>query len=162
MIIRDETPEDTAAVRQLAAAAFGQVAEAELIEALRESGDAVISLVAEDNGQIVGHILLSRLQAPERCLGLAPVAVAPSRRNQGIGSDLVREGLAPAKRDGWQAVFVVGEPDYYGRFGFSAAAADKFETAYPKPYVLALDLAPGALHDRRGALRYASAFQALE
>jgi len=162
MIIRDVTPEDTATVRQVVAAAFGRVAEADLVEALRDSGDAVMSLVAGDEGQIVGHILFSRLQAPERCLGLAPVAVAPSRQTQGIGSDLIREGLARAKRDDWQAVFVVGEPGYYGRFGFSTAAADKFETAYPKPYVLALDFVPGALRDRTGALLYAPAFLALE
>jgi len=162
MILRDETPEDAAAVRQVVADAFSQAAEADLVEALRASGDAVISLVAEGDGEIVGHILFSRLQAPERCLGLAPLAVAPGRQNQGIGSALVREGLARAKRDGWQAVFVVGEPDYYGRFGFSAAAAAKFETAYPKPYVLALELVPNALTTRTGALLYALAFQALE
>jgi putative acetyltransferase len=141
MILRDETPEDAAAVRQVVADAFSQAAEADLVEALRASGDAVISLVAEDDGEI---------------------AVAPGRQNQGIGSALVREGLARAKRDGWQAVFVVGEPDYYGRFGFSAAAAAKFETAYPKPYVLALELVPNALTTRTGALLYALAFQALE
>jgi len=162
MIIRDETPEDAAAVRQVVNVAFGQTDEADLIDALRESGDAVISLVAEDDGEIAGHILFSRLQAPERCLGLAPVAVAPSRQDQGIGATLVREGLARAKRDGWQAVFVVGEPDYYGRFGFSPAAADKFETAYPKQYVMALELAPDALTARTGALLYAPAFLALE
>ena len=133
-----------------------------LVDALREAGDAVMSLVAEDGGEIVGHILFSRLQAPEQCLGLAPVSVTPSRQNQGIGSKLVREGLARAKQDGWQGVFVVGEPDYYGRFGFHTAAADKFETAYPKPYVMALELTPNALRDRRGALVYAPAFLALE
>ena len=161
MIVRDETPEDAAAVRQVIAAAFGQALEADLVDALRASGDAVISLVADDEGQIVGHILFSMLRAPERCLGLAPLSVAPSRQHQGVGATLIREGLARAKRDGWQAVFVVGEPDYYGCFGFSAAAAAKFETAYPKAYVLALELTPNALNDSTGTLVYAPAFLAL-
>jgi putative acetyltransferase len=161
-MIRQEIPKDAAAVRQVVLEAFGQDAEADLVEALRESGDAVMSLVADDEGQIVGHIMFSRMQAPDRCLGLAPVSVAPGRQNQGVGAALVRAGLARAGRDGWQAIFVVGEPDYYGRFGFSAAVADKFETAYPKPYVLALELAPNALTSRTSALLYAPAFLALE
>ncbi len=86
-------------------AAFDQAVEADLVDALRESGDAVISLVAEDDGELVGHIMFSKLQAPDQCIALAPVSVTPSRQIQGIGSRLIREGLARANRDGWQAVF---------------------------------------------------------
>jgi putative acetyltransferase len=162
MIIRDETRNDVSAVRHVVLAAFGQAAEADLVDALRESGDAVISLVAEEDGEIVGHILFSKLQAPRQCVALAPVSVAPSRQNQGIGSKLILEGLARARRDGWQAVFVVGEPGYYQRFGFDVAMADKFETGYPKPYFMALELTPRSLSERTGAVTYAPPFLALD
>lgn len=160
--IRDETGDDIPAVRHVVTAAFDQMAEADLVDALRAAGDAVLSLIAEDGGEIVAHVLFSRLQAPDRCIALAPVSVTPDRQSQGIGTKLIREGLARAGRDGWQAVFLLGEPEYYGRFGFSAAMADKFETPYPKPYVMALELEPGALDRRGGALIYAPAFLALD
>ncbi len=75
---------------------------------------------------------------------------------------LIREGLARAKRDGWQAVFVLGEPEYYERFGFTAATADKFETEYPKPYFMALELTPHSLSGRTEAVIYATPFLALD
>ena len=161
MIIRDETIEDRPAVRQVTAAAFEGPAEADLVAALSDSGDVAFSLVAEEAGTIIGHILFSRLRAPDRCLALAPVSVAPDRQRQGIGSRLVREGLARAGRDGWLAVFLVGDPAFYGRFGFRAAAAAKFETPYPKRYFLAIELAPGALDERSGAVIYPPAFETL-
>ena len=161
MIIRDERDGDISAVRRVVSAAFGQEDEADLVDALRESGDTVISLVAEDDGEIVGHVVFSKLQAPERCLALAPVAVSSDRQKQGIGSMLIREGVEQAKRDGWQAVFVLGDPAYYQRFGFSVNAADRFETEYPKQYFMVLGLAPNALGQRAGAVIYGSPFQAL-
>lgn len=161
MKIRDETRDDYSDVRKVVSAAFDQTAEADLVDALRESGDAVISLVAEEDGEIVGHILFSRLQAPDRCIALAPVSVTPGRQNQGIGSTLIREGLARAEGDGWQAVFLLGDPEYYRRFGFAVATADKFETEYPKPYFMALELTPNSLDERSGAVIYAPPFLAL-
>ena len=162
MIVRDEACNDVSAVRHVVFTAFGQVDEADLVDALRGSGDAVISLVAEEDGEIVGHILFSKLQAPERCVALAPVSVMPRRQNQGVGSKLILEGLARAKNDGWQAVFVVGEPEYYGRFDFSAVTADNFESNYPKPYFMALQLTPHSLNERSGAVIYAPPFLALD
>ncbi|MFQ5466770.1 MAG: GNAT family N-acetyltransferase, partial [Kiloniellaceae bacterium] len=138
-----------------------QMAEADLVDALRASGEAVISLVAEDGDGIVGHILFSKLQAPAGYLALAPPAVAPRRQGQGIGAKLVGEGLARAKSGGWRAAFVVGAPAYYGRFGFAAAAAEPFETIYPKAFVLALELAPGGLACQSGPLLFAPPFLAL-
>lgn len=162
MRIRDETANDAAAIRQVVEGAFGQAAEADLVEALRQSVEAVFSLVAEDDSELVAHILFSKLQAPNQCLALAPISVLPSRQKQGIGIQLVQAGLARAKRDGWQAVFVLGEPVYYERFGFSTAMADKFETPYPKRYFMALELEPGALAERSGAVIYPPAFAAFE
>jgi len=160
-MVRDAVDRDAAAVRRVIAAAFAQEAEADLVEALQKTGDAVISLVAEDGGEIVGHILFSKLQAPDRCVALAPVSVMPNRQNKGFGSALIRAGLERAKRDGWRAVFLLGEPAYYERFGFRAAKADTFETMYPKSYVMALELTPHALRARAGELIYASPFLAL-
>ena len=162
MIVRDETRLDVSAVMQVVITAFDQAAEAELVDTLRESGDMVISLVAEDEGEIIGHVLFSKLQAPDKCIALAPLSVKPSRQNQGIGSRLIREGLARAKLDGWQAVFVLGEPEYYERFGFSTAIVDNFETKYPKPYFMALELTPHSLSERSGAVIYAPPFLALD
>lgn len=162
MIVRDEAPGDGAAVRRVVTAAFGRSVEADLVDTLKESGQAVISLVAEDRDELIGHVLFSRLRAPERCLALAPLSVAPGRQAQGVGTTLVTAGLARAREAGWHAVFVVGEPGYYERFGFRATAADRFQTAYPKAYVLALELVPGALAGRSGALDYPPPFLALE
>ena len=161
MKIRDETRDDASDVRNVVSVAFDQTAEADLIDALRESGDAVISLVAEEDGEIVGHILFSRLQAPARCIALAPISVTPSRQNQGIGSTLIRAGIARAKLGGWLAIFLLGEPEYYQRFGFDVAKADKFETEYPKSYFMVLELAPDSLDEISGAVIYATPFLAL-
>ena len=158
MKIRPEVPDDAPAVRRVVVAAFDQADEADLVDGLRGAGDSVISLVADDAGVIVGHVLFSRLAAPDRCLALAPVSVMPDRQNQGIGSSLVRDGLARATSDGWQSVFVVGDPDYYTRFGFDVALADNFETPYSKLYVMALELSAGSLGDREGAVIYAAPF----
>ena len=162
MVIREETPADGSAVRSLVIAAFDQRVEADLVDALRDSGDVVISLVAERDGRIVGHIVLSKLQAPHRCLALAPVSVAPSEQNRGIGSSLIWDSIARARGDGWRAVFVLGDPKYYERFGFSSAVAGKFKTNYPKPYFMALELLPSSLNDQSGEVIYASPFRALE
>ncbi len=161
MIVRDTRPADHSAVRAVVEAAFGQPVEADLVEALRASGDAVFDLVAEADGSVVGHILLSKLQAPVRCLGLAPVSVAPDRQGRGIGAALIREALARAKEASWAAVFLLGDPAYYSRFGFAVEAAAKFESDYPKAYVMALALQPGALEARDGPLTYAPPFSAL-
>ncbi len=92
---------------------------------------------------------------------LAPVSVTPERQKQGTGSKLIRESLEHARSDGWKAVFLVGEPEYYDRFGFRVSAAAKFETEYPKAYFMALELSPGALEHKDGAVIYASPFSAL-
>jgi putative acetyltransferase len=162
MIIRPETASDHAAITALTEAAFKQPAEAKLVDALRASGDSVISLVAEDGGQIVGHVLFSKLVSPARCLGLAPISVAPARQRQGLGAALINLGLEMAARDGWQAVFLLGDPAYYTRFGFRVADAAKFSSPYPKEYLMARDLSPGALAKLSGALEYAPAFSMFE
>lgn len=161
MIVREENCDDVAAVRHIVIAAFGQEDEADLVDGLRASEDAVISLVAEENGEIVGHVLFSKLVAPEQCIALAPVSVTPARQKQEIGSRLIREGLDRARKDGWHGAFVLGEPGYYTRFGFELSAAEKFETEYPQAYFMALSLTENALDEKIGAVIYAPPFHQL-
>ena len=110
MIIRGEAPADFAAVHELVTAAFQRPDEALLVDRLRSNGECVISLVAVDGVEIVGHILFSGMAAPFRALGLGPVSVKPHRQREGIGNQLVRMGLEQAREGGWRGVFVVGDP----------------------------------------------------
>ena len=155
MHVRSERPADIAGVHAVNLAAFDSPMEANLVDALREQAD-VISIVAEQDGQVLGHILLSPVRLTGagdlRVMGLAPMAVTPDRQRTGIGSALVREGLAHCQRQGVDAVFVVGHPEYYPRFGFRPASgfgiACEFEV--PDEVFMALELKPGALKGRAG------------
>ena len=160
MNIRAVQPTDHAAIRDVLLAAFPGPDEADLVEQLRSHGAAAIELVAEDSGRIVGHILFSRVQAPMRALGLAPVAVAPDRQRGGIGSALIHAGHEVARGQGWEAIFVVGDPEYYRRFGYDAALAAGFSSPYAGPYFMALAL-DGVLPVTSGEVRHAPAFAAL-
>ncbi len=160
MHIRSETPADIPAIRALSETAFGQPEEARLVDMLREDGDAAISLVAELDGAIIGHVLFSPMAALVRTLGLAPVSVAPAHQKQGIGGALIRQGLAEARRGGWQASFVLGNPDYYSRFGYSVDLAKGFTNQFAGPYFMALELSAGAL-ETPFAVSYAPAFDKL-
>ena len=161
--IRPEEPQDWPEIRALVEAAFGSKAEADLVQRLREGGDLVLSLAADDGGP-VGHIAFSRLALPETpsagACALAPLAVSPQRQRQGIGSALVREGLTRLAQGGMDLVLVLGEPDYYGRFGFAPDLAKRLMTPYDGPYLQALALSERgkAAH---GPAAYARAFAEL-
>jgi putative acetyltransferase len=158
--VREERPGDRAAVRAVTEAAFGASGEADLVERLHADGDAVIALVAEEEGRIVGHVLFSRMAAPFRALGLGPVSVEPGRQGSGIGTALIGAGLARAREQRWDAVFLLGDPDYYGRFGFTVVAAAAFDCVYSGPHFMALPLA-GDMPSGGGEVAYAPAFAAL-
>lgn len=129
--IRDETSRDEDAIRALHRVAFAdEPAVVRIVDDLNRSGDAVISLLAEHDTKIVGHVLFSRLKAPIRALTLSPLGVHPDFQHAGIGSTLIRKGVERARQDQWQAVFVLGSPAYYGRFGFNAAAAEGYTSSY--------------------------------
>ena len=159
-ILREETAADHAAVRQVVSLAFGHEVEADLVDRLRADGDVALSLVAADEERIVGHILFSPMRAPFRALALAPVAVLPERQRQGIGSALIEAGLARAMSAGFEGVFVLGEPAFYGRFGFERGLAADFQSPYAGPYLMARALA-GPLPVRSGRIDHAPAFAAL-
>jgi putative acetyltransferase len=159
MEIRPERDLDHAAVDALIRAAMGET-EAGLVEQLRAGGDVAFALVATDAGEVVGHILFSRMTAPFRALGLAPLCVMPGRQRRGIGTALVETGLRIAAGGGWEAVFVVGDPEYYRRFGFDPEAASGFDCRYSGPYFMVHDLG-APLPARVGAVSYAPAFESL-
>jgi putative acetyltransferase len=161
VLIRDEEPADIPAIRKIVEEVFLQPAEANLVDRLRADGEAVISAVAVDAGQVVGHIMFSRMNAPFRALGLAPVAVRPSSQGTGIGCQLIRWGLDQAKANKWHCVFVLGDPKYYERFGFSVALARGFESPYAGEHFMALAL-NGALPATSGKVEYAAAFKMLD
>jgi putative acetyltransferase len=161
MQVRREQPDDHAAIHALHAASFPTQAEANLVDRLRDAGDVAISLVAEDAGEIVGHVLFSPMSAPFRALGLGPLAVAEASRRQGIAARLIEAGLAEARNTGWDAVFVLGDPAYYRRFGFSVKLAAGFGSPYAGPHFMALAL-QGMLSRHEGHVDYAPAFAALD
>ncbi|HQG32578.1 MAG TPA: N-acetyltransferase [Deltaproteobacteria bacterium] len=127
ILIRDERPADIPAVRSVYKQAFGRLQEAKLAERLLMSCNTVESLVAEDKGRIVGHIMFSPVTIDSWCgtvegMGLAPVAVLPEYQKQGVGSRLVNQGLSILRAKSCPFVVVLGHPDYYPRFGFEPAS----------------------------------------
>ena len=165
--VREAEPTDAAAIRAVHCAAFPTSAEADLVEALARDGDAVISLIAERDTAIVGHILLSRMAVsgdghPYRGLGLAPVAVLPGAQRNGIGSALIRAALGRAVETGEALVFVLGDPVYYRRFGFSVQSATPFASPYAGPHLTALRLREDVELPRAGRADHAPAFAGLD
>ena len=156
-----EAPLDRDAVWAVVARAFPTPDEAKLVDQLRADGDVVYSLVAREGDAVVGHALFSRMTAPFRALGLAPVATAQAQRRRGLAARLIKDGIDRARRDGWEAVFVLGDPAYYGRFGFDAALAAGFSSPYAGAHFMVLPLA-GALPVFSGAVAYPRAFAALD
>jgi putative acetyltransferase len=162
-VIRQETPADHDAIREVNRLAFGRDDEARLVDALREGGYARVSLVDEEGGLIVGHILFSDLpivtpHGTVDALALAPMAVLPSRQRQGIGSLLVREGLRVCREAGHRVVVVLGHPEFYPRFGFSAGLAERLRSPFSGPAFMAVELVPGAPDGVEGEVRYPPPF----
>ena len=162
MTIRPEGPCDHHALRALHRACFPTPAEAELVDRLRADEDVVISLLSSDQDKLVGYVLLSRMSAPFRALGLGPVAVAEGHRRQGVAAGLIQASILEARARGWQAIFVLGDPAYYARFGFSAELAAGFQAPYAGPYLMALALQAEGLPVLHGRVDYAPAFAGLE
>jgi len=163
-VLSDEEPEHAPAVAALLVRCFDGEAEARLVERLRRDGDVIAALVASIGGEVVGHVLFSALTleldtggAP-RAAALAPLAVHPTAQRRGIGTALVLSGLEDCGEQGIEAVFVLGDPAYYGRFGFSAPLARSFDAPWTGQAFQALELVPGALERRSGRVVYPNAF----
>jgi putative acetyltransferase len=161
--VRAEQPRDLEGIREVNRLAFGQEDEARLVDTLRAGGYVKLSLVAVEGERVVGHILFSDLpiltpQGTLSSLALAPMAVLPARQRQGIGSRLVREGLRACAEAGHRIVVVLGHPDYYPRFGFSARLAERLQAPFSGAAFMALELVPGALANVTGEVRYPPPF----
>jgi len=163
VLIRREHPGDEAAVHRVNEDAFGGPDEAAIVEALRANGGVTLSLVAELDGTVIGHILFSpvSIDPAGAAIGLAPMAVLPGHQRRGVGGSLVREGLELLRQAGHAAVVVLGHPEYYPRFGFVGASRFglRCEFACPDEAFMAIELSPGALASRPGIVRYRPEFQ---
>ncbi|MDB5471851.1 MAG: family N-acetyltransferase [Caulobacter sp.] len=159
MTIRAAGPADQAAIHAVVAAAFGQPDEADLVDALRADGDALLELVAVEAGAIVGHILFSPLAATNgrRLAALAPLSVQPGRQKDGLGTALMEEGHRRLAAAGIETVIVLGHPAYYPRAGYSAELARTVTSPFRGPSFMALELVPGTLSEPL-TIRYAKAF----
>ncbi|MGD0774729.1 MAG: N-acetyltransferase [Candidatus Solibacter sp.] len=164
MLIRAEEQRDWAAVHAVNVSAFETPAEANLVDALREQAQPLVSLIAEDNGAIVGHIMFSPVSLSGhpalKIMGLAPMAVAPEHQRKGIGSALVRAGLEQCKQLGFGAVVVLGHPAYYPRFGFSSSTRFGIGCEYevPEEAFMVVELQAGFLRGTSGKVKYHAAF----
>lgn len=166
-IIRPEVDTDHAAVSRLLDQAFGQPDEGVLVGRLRDHEAYIpsLSLVAEINSKIIGHILFSKIiieDGPRQhpSLALAPLAVLPDYQKTGVGSALVKNGLDIACQEGFTSVIVLGHPEYYPRFGFKPASQWQISTTFEvsDENYMALPLQPDALKHVSGSVRYADPF----
>jgi len=163
IVIAPEGGDDIAAIADAVARAFGRADEALLVEALRQSGDLAVSLVARDDRAIVGHIAFQPLtldpppSTPLVAMSLAPVSVLPDHHRRGIGTALIRAGLEKLTSMGCDIVFVLGDPGYYGRFGFRAETALPFSVPWAGPHFQALRLSNRPLPSA-AELAYPAAF----
>lgn len=167
MKVRPEAEGEQARIRAIYERAFDTDAEAGVVEALRTESRPYIGLVAEDEGVVVGHLVLSEVVVETRHgimkgLGLAPLAVAKESQGRGIGSALVRAALEEAKRQGADFLVVLGDPAFYSRFGFvSAAPALRWRSRDFDPFFLVFPLREGILEDLRGVVTYQPAIERL-
>ena len=164
-VIRPEEARDAAAVYDVNARAFARPDEARLVDRLRREAAPYIGLVAEDVAGVVGHIAFTPVtivgwNAHPPALGLAPLAVAPAVQRQGVGSQLARAGLEICRQRGFALVVVLGDPGYYGRFGFEPASDHGLRDEYHAPpgAFRVLALVEGSLAGARGTVRYHAAF----
>lgn len=165
LVIRPETAHDRAAIRDVNQATFDSDSEADLVDALRRGGYVEVSVVAETDSKIVGHALFSRLPIITSsrvvdAVSLAPMAVLPDHQRRGIGSRMVEAGIDACRKRGCRIVLVLGHPEFYQRFGFSAELARPLESPFGGGEAwMALELAPEALRGVEGRVEYPPPFQ---
>lgn len=167
MIVRTEAAIDHPLVYQLNARVFESDGEAKLVEKLRGSPDTLLSLVAEKEARIVGHVMFSKVSlighADLKIVGLAPLAVAPEVQNIGIGSELVNRGISLCSEAGVDAIVVVGHAHFFPDFGFKPGVHYGIDCEYdvPEDVFMLNELNEGSLSDKKGVIFYHPAFAAL-
>ena len=164
MLIRSEDPKDVASLHAVNCAAFETQAEANLVDILRKETSPIVSLVAEVEGVVVGHIMFSPVSLSGytelKIMGLGPMAVMPEHQRKGIGSALIKAGLEKCRDLGYGAVIVLGHPEYYPRFGFRPSIVYDISSEYqvPEEVFMVIELQPGYLDGASGAIKYHPAF----
>ncbi len=159
--IRDELPADHSSVFEINSSAFESPAEALLVDKLRAEPILRLSLVAQLDSRIVGHIMFTPVSvggaaATSDTMGLAPMAVIPGLQREGVGSQLVQRGLERCRQMGARLVFVLGHPEFYPRFGFVPVAPEglHYEDHELDPYFFVHELVAGALSEASGDVKY--------
>ena len=165
LVIRKESAKDVSGIRRVHETAFGQPAEARLVDALRDADAVTLSLLAELDDQVVGHILFSPAvvvsgYSESPAVALAPVAVSPEYQKQGIGSALIEQALTELRDAGHGLVIVLGHPDYYPRFGFVPASRFGISCPFdvPDEVFMVHVLRESAAPQGGGIVRYHAAF----
>jgi putative acetyltransferase len=161
VVTRSEAPEDLGPIHAVHAASFPTPLEARIVDGLRAASRLSVSLVAEAQGAVVGHVAFSpvSLEGATGGMGLGPVAVLPACRRRGLAARLIREGLAACTRLDAGFVVVLGDPRYYSRFGFAPAERWRLRDEYGGGEAFqALELRPGAIPAAGGLVRYAPEF----
>ncbi|MHC4212539.1 MAG: GNAT family N-acetyltransferase [Planctomycetota bacterium] len=168
MIFREEKPEDVAQIRRLNDLAFGETGEGELVDKLRQREAITLSMVAEDKGKILGHILFTNVairnnEAEFTALGIGPMAVLPQYQRKGIGSGLMEAAIEKCRELGHEIVVVLGHPEFYPRFGFvtSAPLGIRCQFDAPEEAFMVLELCENALRGRCGVVSYRDEFNEL-
>ena len=168
MITRKEINEDIDVIYLLQRTAFDSADEALLVDNLRENSPYTLSLVAEDNNRVLGHVFFSRVNFSKdpnfAMVALAPIAVLPEHRNEGIGSSLIKDAIDVLKQEGQKAIFVLGEPDLYARFGFVPTSFYQINCPFdvPQEVFMVLELEEDTLSPFAGETPvYHEAFDAL-
>jgi putative acetyltransferase len=168
VVVERAAPRDAYDIDDILRACFPRLAEAMLVKQLAIDGDLVLVLIARDEATRapLGLVAVSKMHvaigcdaAP--CVALAPLAVMPEHRKSGVASALVRGAIDEMRRAGALLMFVLGEPGFYERFGFSAESAEGFDSPYAGPYFMALELQGGLPCGPRGLADHAPAFAAL-
>lgn len=169
-LIRPENDSDITAIFEVNQLAFKRDNEARLVDNLRQSEHYVpgLSLVAEIKKNIVGHILFTKLiirgAEDYQSLCLAPMAVHPEYQKQGIGGQLIKEGIKRAREQGFPAIIVLGHPRYYPRFGFVPASRWSIRCPYDPPdeVFMAMELQGNGLFGKTGTVVYPEQFEAVD
>lgn len=162
--IRPEQSGDAEGIRGVHARCFPTGDEARLVDLLREAGRLPVSLVAEVDGTLVGHVAFSPVSTATGAIGagLAPVAVIEAYRRRGIAARLIADGLDACRSLGYGWAVVLGEPGYYARFGFRPAQESGLSDEYGGgPAFQVIELTPGGLPRGAGLVRYAAEFASL-
>jgi predicted N-acetyltransferase YhbS len=167
LFIRPERKEDYPRITEINNLAFKQENEGRLVENLRKNTGFIpeLSLVAQEDNEVVGHILFFPIKIIDdklihTSLALAPMSVHPEHQGKGIGSALVRQGLKAAKEKGFKSVIVVGHANYYPRFGFKPAASWNIKAPFdvPEDVFMAIELTENGLKNVRGTVKYPDEF----